>query len=888
MTGAELRRSFTGFFADRDHTVVPSASVVPWDDPTLLFTNAGMNQFKDVFLGRSTRDYVRAADYQKCIRAGGKHNDLEDVGRSPIHQTFFEMLGNWSFGDYYKEEAITWAWELLTEKWGLSADRLWATVFREDDEAELLWQRHTGVPADRILRFDEKDNFWEMGETGPCGPNSEIHYDLGPGRCDREDDPDHVCGVNGDCTRYVEIWNLVFIQYDRGTEGALTPLPSRHVDTGMGFERMLTILQGVDSNYGTDVFQPLMNHIGELSEQPYAEGDTAVAYRVLADHVRALAFAIADGALPSNEGRGYVLRRILRRAARYGRTLGLADPFLYQLVPTLTEQMGEAYPELRPAQEKVQTVVRSEEEAFGRTLDHGLELFEGMVDQAESEGRGEIRGEEAFKLYDTYGFPPDLTQLMADERGLTVDLAGFEAEMEEQRARSRVGGKAVDAAGTGPAGPATGVAGRAPGRLSSEAGAPTRFVGYDTLSVDQTSVVAREDGSVVLAETPFYTEAGGQVGDTGWLETEAGDRIAVLDTTRDGDVVIHHCDPDDVSGLEPGMTVAAYVDAARRQSIMRNHTATHLLHAVLRETLGAHVEQRGSVVDPDRLRFDFAHFGAATRDELNAVERRVNELIWENIGVEWFETDLEDARSQGAMALFTEKYDDRVRVVRIGGVSMELCGGTHLGATGGIGMFRLVRESGIAAGERRIEALTGSAAYEAVKWDQGLVEGTAEALKSEPEDLVKRAGDLTARVRELERHVRELSTDTARNWIDDMIGGAVDAAGVSVAAGRVECPDIDTLRAMGDTLRERLSGTAVGVLFASFDERPVCIVVVTDGAISGNGLHAGRLARDVAAFIGGGGGGKAHMAQAGGKDASRIDEAVTQAPEVVAKHLRDA
>ena len=873
MTGAELRRSFTGFFAERDHTVVPSASVVPWDDPTLLFTNAGMNQFKDVFLGRSSREYVRAVDFQKCIRAGGKHNDLEDVGRSPIHQTFFEMLGNWSFGDYYKEEAITWAWELLTEKWELPAERLWATVFREDDEAEALWNRHTGIAGDRVLRFDEKDNFWEMGETGPCGPNSEIHYDLGPERCNRKDDPGHVCEVNGDCSRFVEIWNLVFIQYDRGADGALTPLPSRHVDTGMGFERMLSILQGVDTNYETDVFRPLMDHIGELSQHPYAEGDTAMAYRVVADHVRALAFAIADGALPSNEGRGYVLRRILRRAARFGRNLGLADPFLYRLVPTLAEEMGAAYPELSTAQQKVEQIVRSEEENFGRTLDHGLELFEDIVDRAGAEGRNEIRGEEAFKLYDTYGFPVDLTQLMAEEKDMTVDMAGFEAEMEKQRERSI---KARSTSGT----PSV----TADVRVEN----PTVFHGYDTLTVEDAEVVTVEGASVFLTRTPFYGESGGQVGDTGWLETESGDRIAVLDTTRDGDTIIHHCDPDSASGLESGMTVTARVDAARRRSIMRNHTATHLLHAVLRETLGAHVEQRGSVVAPDRLRFDFSHFSAVTPEERNAIERRVNELVWENIGVEPFETDLEDARRQGAMMLFTEKYPDRVRVVRIGEASLELCGGTHLAATGEIGLFRLVRESGIAAGVRRVEALTGAGAFEAVKRDEGLVAGAAEALKSDPEDLVKRAGDLTARVRELERHVRDLSSDSARNWVDDMINKAVEVDGVAVAAARVDSPDMDTLRAMGDTLRERLAGAAVGVLFASFDERPVCIVVVTDEAISGNGLNAGRLARDVAAFIGGGGGGKAHMAQAGGKDASRIDEAVEQAPEVVTKHLRDA
>jgi len=872
LTGSELRKSFTGFFADRDHTVVPSASVVPWDDPTLLFTNAGMNQFKDVFLGRSTRDYVRAADYQKCIRAGGKHNDLEDVGRSPIHQTFFEMLGNWSFGDYYKEEAIAWAWELLTEEWKLSADRLWATVFREDDEAEALWQGHTGIAADRVLRFDEKDNFWEMGETGPCGPNAEIHFDQGPDLCDRKEDPDHVCAVNGDCYRFVEIWNLVFIQYDRGTDGVLTPLPARHVDTGMGFERMLTVLQGVDSNYETDAFQPLMAHIGALSQQTGAEEDRAVAFRVLSDHVRALTFAISDGALPSNEGRGYVLRRILRRAARFGRTIGLDKPFLYQLVPTLTEQMAEAYPELKDKQENVEAVVKGEEEAFGRTLDHGLELFEGIVEKAGSEGRSEIRGDEAFKLYDTYGFPLDLTQLMAGERELTVDLAGFEAEMARQRERSRTTGAITSGE------PAPGV------EVTVED--PTEFVGDEKLSVIETNVLVSKEGTVVLSTTPFYAESGGQVGDTGWLETESGERIDVLDSTRDGDTIIHRCDPEAASGLETGTTVAVHVDAPRRQSIMRNHTATHLLHAVLRETLGTHVEQRGSVVDEDRLRFDFSHFSAVTPDELDVIERRVNELIWQNIPVEPFETDLEDARGQGAMALFTEKYEDRVRVVRIGDVSLELCGGTHLGATGEIGLFRLVRESGISAGVRRVEAVTGAIAYEAVKRDEELITKAAEALRSEPEDLVKRAGDLNARVRELERHVREMGRDSSRNWVDDLVKGAVDIEGVSVAAGRVDCPDMDTLRAMGDTLRDRLSGAAVGVLFASFDERPVCIVVVTDGAISGQSLHAGKLARDVAAFVGGGGGGKAHMAQAGGKDASRIDEAVGRTPGVVENHLR--
>lgn len=876
MTGFELRKAFTGFFAARDHRVVPSASVVPWDDPSLLFTNAGMNQFKDVFLGRNTREYKRAVDFQKCIRAGGKHNDLDDVGRSPIHQTFFEMLGNWSFGDYYKEEAIVWAWELLTEEWKLQADKLWITVFREDDETEQLWQQHTDVAADRILRFDEKENFWEMGESGPCGPNSEINYDTGPDNCERKNDSDHICEVNGDCSRYKEIWNLVFIQYNREIGGDLTPLPAHHVDTGMGFERMLSILQNVNSNYDTDIFQPLMNHIGELTVHPYKEGETAVAYRVIADHLRALSFAISDGALPSNEGRGYVLRRILRRAARYGRTLGMVEPFLYKLVPTLSEQMGSVYPELRLAREKVKTILRSEEEAFGRTLDHGLELFEEIVSQASTAKRSEIHGNEAFKLYDTFGFPLDLTRLMAEERGLSVDLTGFAVEMEQQRSRSGLGGQGMK-----------NVSDRAMIRSDLKAIGPTKFLGYETHYIDQTKVLNCDNGAIALAETPFYGESGGQVGDTGWIETDSGDRVAVLDTTREGDVIIHHCDPDNTSDLALGMMVGAYVDKTRRKSIARNHTATHLLHAVLRETLGAHVEQRGSEVSPNRLRFDFAHFTAIDPETLDIIEHKVNKLILQDIDVECFITELEDARNRGAIAIFTEKYDDRVRVVRIGAVSMELCGGTHLDHTGEIGMFRLIRESGVAAGERRIEAITGISTYEAVKRDEMLITKIAKSLKCSPDDLVKKVGDMKIRVRELERHIRNLGLDTTRNWVEELVNDAVDVEGVSVTAARVECPDIDTLRTMADALRDRQNSAAVGILFAIFDDRPACIVVATKSAIADHGLHAGKLAREVAAVIGGGGGGKAHMAQGGGNDASRIDEALEQATIFVEKALRD-
>jgi alanyl-tRNA synthetase len=857
--------------------VVPSSSLIPWDDPTLLFTNAGMNQFKDVFLGTGTRPYTRAVNAQKCMRAGGKHNDLEDVGKSPRHQTFFEMLGNWSFGDYYKREAITWAWELLTGVWNLPGERLWASVFRDDDEAETLWRECTGIGRDRILRFDEKDNFWEMGDTGPCGPCSEIHIDLGPERCGMQGTP-HRCGVNGDCGRYWEFWNLVFIQYNRDAAGALSLLPAKHVDTGMGFERMVCILQNARSNYDTDVFRPLLTRIGDLSGQPYDEGEKGMAFRVLADHVRALTFAITDGELPSNEGRGYVLRRILRRAARYCRVLDQHEPFLHRLVPTVVEIMGDAYPEIREARERVERVIRSEEEAFGRTLDRGLEHFGEIAGRLMAEGRREISGAEAFRLYDTYGFPVDLTRLLAEEQGVTVDLAGFEREMDRQRSRSKTGAAVGGAADT----PAF----RTAPALADPGGAHSEFVGYRTFEVPDAVVVASDGASVVLSRTPFYAESGGQVGDTGWLVTAQGDPYRIVDTVKQGGVILHRRDPADARPLAPGTAVSARVDADRRRAVMRNHTATHLLHAALRAVLGVHVHQRGSEVAPDRLRFDFSHVSPVGPEELDAVERMVNERIWEDLPVDWFETSLAEAKAAGAMALFTEKYGERVRVVRIDGVSLELCGGTHLRATGEIGSFRLVRESGVAAGERRLEAVTGEAAYRAMKEDIRTLREVAAALRSDPGEVVRRAEALQERVRELEREIRRLSSQTARGWLEDMLSRATQTDGVTVAAARVDSVDVDTLRAMGDTVRERLPGAAVGVLFAVVDERPLSITVVTDAAISAYRLHAGSLARDIAALMGGGGGGKAHMAQAGGKDPSRINDALARVPEVVRAHLK--
>ncbi|MBI4552287.1 MAG: alanine--tRNA ligase [Candidatus Latescibacteria bacterium] len=882
MTSQDIRQSFLDFFAARGHTIVPSSSVIPWDDPTLLFSNAGMNQFKDVFLGTGTRSYRRAVDSQKCIRAGGKHNDLEDVGRDTYHNTFFEMLGNWSFGDYYKREAIAWAWELLTEEWKLPKEVLWATVFLEDDEAAGLWGECTDIDRGHILRFGEKDNFWEMGETGPCGPCSEISIDLGPDRCGQRGVPGHQCGVNAGCGRYMEIWNLVFIQYNRDETGALHPLPAKHVDTGMGFERMVALLQGVESNYDTDLFVSLLDRIAELTGQPDDETHAA-AFRVIADHVRALTFAIADGGLPSNEGRGYVLRRILRRAARFGRTLDQHEPFIYRLVPTVVDIMGGAYPEVRAEHERVALVIKAEEEGFGRTLDRGLELFEAVAEQAGREGRREIAGAEAFKLYDTFGFPVDLIQLIAAERGLIVDLAGFEREMERQRARSR--------AGINEAARTFLDAQDRSDKFATEHGAipvaHSKFLGYDTLKVCDVQVVAVFDSSVLLNQTPFYAESGGQVGDTGVLIMESGEEYRIIDTIRHGTAIIHRCDPADTRLLPPLTKVAARVDAARRRAIMRNHTATHLLHAALRAVLGTHVHQTGSLVAPDRLRFDFSHFSSVDPRELDEIERMVNEWVWENLPVESFETGFDDAKRMGAMALFEEKYGDRVRVVRVGDVSLELCGGTHLRATGEIGCFRLVRESASAAGVRRIEALTGEAAYQAIKQETRTLQEMAALLKTEPGDVVRRAEGLTARIRELEREIKRLRNESAKNWLDEMLADATQVDGVTVAAARVESPDVESLRTMADAVRSRLPGAAIGALFAVIADRPVCITVATDSAISAARLAAGPIAQDIAKIIGGGGGGKPHMAQAGGKEAAKLDEAIKQVPVIVRARLQN-
>jgi len=726
MNSHELRNSFLDFFKSKNHEIVPSAPVVPFDDPTLLFINAGMNQFKNVFLGQETRTYKRAADTQKCIRVGGKHNDLEDVGFDTYHHTFFEMLGNWSFGDYFKKEAIEWAWELLIKVWGLEKERIWATVFggdekdglEPDEEAEKLWTGVTPIPKERVLRFGKKDNFWEMGDTGPCGPCSEIHYDLGEGKCDKTSDPDHVCEVNAGCARYIEIWNLVFIQFNRDKESKLHNLPSKHVDTGMGFERVHAVINGTNSNYDTDLFTPLLSAIHDLTRVKYSGDEKGMAHRVISDHIRALTFAIADGAMPSNEGRGYVLRRILRRAARFGRNLDMHEPFIYKLVPVLVDIMGDAFPELKEKHQFVSLVIKSEEESFNSTLDRGIEIFEKITADVEKSGQKEIPGQEAFRLYDTYGFPLDLTQLMARQKNF------FPLMKKALKTLCRSKGT------------------RKAGKWSHSAdfdyqnwqelsqGEDSKFLGYTELQCE--SEIRKfhiEDKQIflILSQTPFYGEAGGQVGDVGEI---VGDtfKIKIHDTVRDGSIFVHIGEFTESNKID-NSKVTARVDKTPRKSTARNHTATHLLHKALRETLGTHVTQAGSLVAPDHLRFDVTHFQKIAPQELEKIEARVNEKVRDDLAVKTLQKTYVEAREMGAMAIFEEKYGEHVRVVKINDFSMELCGGTHLNHTGEIGYFRILSESSAAAGIRRLEAVTGAKADELLRQDKKLCSANSRAVK---------------------------------------------------------------------------------------------------------------------------------------------------------------
>ena len=866
MKSKDIREGFLRFFEGKAHTRVPSAPVVPQDDPTLYFTNAGMNQFKDVFLGLGKRDYVRAADTQKCMRVSGKHNDLEEVGYSPRHQTLFEMLGNWSFGDYFKRESIDWAWELLTEEWGLPKERLWATVFEggegvpADEEAEEMWAAY--LPAERIVRLPAKENFWEMGATGPCGPCSEVHFYHG----------DDIAAqsregfLNDDGNTYEEFWNLVFIQYNRDDSGALHPLPAQHVDTGMGLERISSIIQGVSSNYETDIFQPLIHRIADLSGKRYS-GEHAVPMKVIADHIRALSFTIADGALPSNEGRGYVLRRILRRAARYARQLDQNNPFLYQFVDDVADSLGHVFPELVQKREHVKLVVRAEEESFGKTLDRGLEIFERFS------AEGQISGSDAFQLYDTYGFPLDLTQLIAREREIpVVELEVFERELDEQRSRARQATKGRFRATEGVG--------------DALEGAHSDFVGYEELETESEVVRAdiNEEGRVqlFLDKTPFYAESGGQIGDQGLVEGD-GFSVAITDVQKARGGIVHLGQLVSGEAEALGGSVHAKVNGEARAAAARNHTATHLLHEALRQTLGEHVGQMGSLVTPDRLRFDFSHFVATEPEQLLQVVEMVNEKVRADIEVETFEEELDRAKEMGAQALFGEKYDQRVRVVRIGDYSLELCGGTHVASTGEIGFFDVVAESGIAAGTRRAEALTGRGAEIAVRQQRDILARLASQINAPFEALPDKVDALLERQRELERSVDELRRRIASFEADDL-SGALEIEGFTVVARRTDVEDVPALRAMADSLREKL-GSGVGVLGAEFDGKGSFIAVVTEDLIKERGLKAGDIVRSVAQLTGGSGGGKPHLAQAGARDISKMDDALAAVPEIVTAQL---
>ncbi|OWY28968.1 alanine--tRNA ligase [Herbaspirillum robiniae] len=863
MNSAEIRDKFLKFFESKGHTVVRSSSLVPGNDPTLLFTNSGMVQFKDVFLGSDKRNYVRAASVQRCLRAGGKHNDLENVGYTARHHTFFEMLGNWSFGDYFKRESLKWAWELLTKVYGLPADKLWATVYQTDDEAYDIWTKEIGLPPERVVRIGDNkgapyasDNFWQMAETGPCGPCSEIFYDHGP---EIWGGPPGSPEQDGD--RYIEIWNNVFMQFDRQLDPAtgeytLTPLPAPCVDTGMGLERLAAILQHVHSNYEIDLFQALI----KAAARETGETDLSNAsLRVIADHIRATSFLIVDGVIPGNEGRGYVLRRIIRRALRHGHKLGQTKPFFYKLVKDLVEQMGVAYPELPEAAQRVEMVLKQEEERFGETLEHGMKILEAAL----AANTGKLDGETAFTLYDTYGFPLDLTADICRERNVELDEAGFGAAMERQKNAARAAGKFKMAAAI------------------EYTGDKTKFVGYEALA-QQAKVVALyvagspvqkidagQDAIVVLDTTPFYAESGGQSGDAGALEASGG-LFAVADTQKiQADVFGHHGQLIQGS-LAVGDTVQAKVDADQRARTMRNHSATHLMHKALREVLGVHVSQKGSLVDADKTRFDFSHNAPMSAEEIRRVEEIVNREVLANVATGAKLMGYDDAIAAGAMALFGEKYGDEVRVLSIG-TSTELCGGTHVERTGDIGLFKIVSEGGVAAGIRRVEAVTGEGALALVQSLSSRVAEAAAALKTQPEELLPRIGQVQDQVRALEKELAALKSKLAASQGDELVTQAVDIKGIKVLAATLEGADVATLRETMDKLKDKLKSAAI--VLASVKDGKVSLIAGVTADATGK-VKAGELVNFVAQQVGGKGGGRPDMAQAGGTEPAGLPDAL--------------
>jgi alanyl-tRNA synthetase len=911
MTSAEVRKSFLDFFADRGHTIVPSASLVPQDDPTLLFSNAGMNQFKDVFLGLGSRPYTRAVDTQKCMRVSGKHNDLEDVGRDGTHHTFFEMLGNWSFGDYYKKEAIAWAWELLTQVWGLPGERLWATVFKDDlreletdEEAAGFWRSQTHIDPDHILYFGRKDNFWEMADVGPCGPCSEIHYDRGPEACECQGQPGHVCRVNGDCGRFTELWNLVFIQYDKDAHGDLHPLPAKHVDTGAGFERLVAVLQGVDSNYKTDVFAPIIQRVQDMMGHTDQEvEDNIVAYRVIADHGRAITFLVGDGVLPGSEGRNYVLRMILRRAARFGRKLGFTQPFLAQVAEVVIETMGPYFPELDARRQFILTTITQEEERFLRTLDLGLSRLDEVLAELETAGEQVVPGDAAFRLYDTFGLPLEITRDVAQEQGLRVDEAGYQTALEEQRQRARQA-DTFEVRDEETLKRYTQVLEhlQEQGLLGDDGVEhdPYLITEIETTVAavlrDGTPVESAQEGDqveVVLPATCFYVEAGGQVSDTGYIaayppgEDEPIWEIEVQEACQPVPGLIVHVGVVKQGQPRVGDAVWAVVNYERRMDIARNHTATHLLHSELRYVLGEHVQQAGSLVAPDRLRFDFTHPTMLTEDELDLVTRSVNDAILANYPLDTVDQKYRQAVRDGVIALFGEKYGDVVRVVRIGWpgepFSQELCGGTHLNETGEIGLFHIVSEEGVGSGVRRIEAVTGRVAIDLVERQLGVLRRTAAYLGASPDEVDRKVLELMDELQSARKEIVRLQEDLARREFETMLDQVQSVAGVSLLSARVTAPSMEILREMTDWFRDRLVSGVV-VLGTVLDGRPALVAAVTSDLVE-RGVDADKLVRGIAHIVGGGGGGRPTLAQAGGRDPSRLDDALRQAPSVLEEQL---
>jgi len=876
ITGNEIRKSFLDYFVKHGHTVVKSSSLVPEKDPTLLFTNAGMVQFKNVFLGQERRPYVRATSAQKCLRISGKHNDLEAVGRDTYHHTFFEMLGNWSFGDYYKAEAIEWAWELLTKEWGLPKNKLYATVYLDDDDAEKLWRKISDLPAERVIRFGAKENFWEMGETGPCGPCSEIHLDRGPEACDMKGMPGHECRVNGDCARYIELWNLVFIQYNRKENRELEELPSKHVDTGMGFERITAVLQNVLSNYDIDFMRELTATTEKLAGKKYGIDPQAdISFRVIDDHARAVSFLIADGVMPSNEGRGYVLRRLLRRAARHGRLIGLKEPFLHEVAKTVAAVMGDAYPELRKEEQRIREVIRTEEERFGETLEKGLVLLEEAVANLKGEQKRVLPGDVAFRLYDTYGFPLDLTEDILRGGGIIVDQAGFERLMEEQRNRGRE---------------ARVVTLNIYDQVSLTDAVQSCFIGYDRLEGESSvlaiygngegknEAVEGEEIDLLTAETPFYGESGGQIGDRGTITTTRGDIIEIIDTQHPTPQLTSHRGRVKKGRVQVGDKVRLVVDRQHRQKTMLNHSATHILHSVLRKELGQHVRQAGSLVTPDRLRFDFSHTGAIPDEKLALIETAVNEHIREDAGVAIQELNYDEAIRHGALAFFGDKYGDRVRVVKIGDFSTELCGGTHVRASGEIGLFKLHFEGGVAAGVRRVEAFTGEGALDLIRRYEQRLKEIGELIRGGADDAVDKIKKLLDRQKELEREIEKLRGQLEKDQIPALLAKKQSVNGINLLITRVDSADGKQLRDIADQLKEKL-GSGVVVL-ASAGEANVNLVASVTKELTKR-YHAGNIIRELATMVGGGGGGRPDFAQAGGKEPEKIDAALKRAEELI-------